>query len=61
MRVGLHQGHSEKAEWDKDIRVAKQLGYSAKVIALLKAESNQLKRQRILIDARRGKYDDSRK
>ena len=60
MSIKLNPGCTEKTEWDKDIRVAKQLGYSAKVIALLKSEPNLNKRQRILTDARRGKYDDSR-
>lgn len=47
-------------EWLEDIRIARQLGYPSEVIKKLKAESNSNARQRILHDARKGKYGPQR-
>lgn len=60
MSVTNRQGHTAKAEWKHDIKIAKQLKYPDKVIEALDKESDPDKRQRILSDARNGKYDDSR-
>lgn len=61
MSVTNRQGHNAKAEWKTDVRIAKQLRYSDEVIMALEKESNPNKRQRILSDARNGKYDEPRK
>lgn len=47
-------------DWREDIKIAKQLMYPAIVIELLERESNADARQRILADARKGKYNKSR-
>ena len=60
MSVTNRQGHTAKAEQKSDIRMAKQLQYPDEVIRALEKESDSIKRQRILADARNGKYDDSR-
>ena len=39
-----------------DAKVAKELGYPTKVVAMLLNEENDERRQQILIDARHGKY-----
>ena len=39
-----------------DAKVAKELGYPTKVVALLLNEEDEARRQRILTDARHGKY-----
>ena len=39
-----------------DALVAQELGYPTKVVAMLLNEENEEQRQRILIDARHGKY-----
>ena len=40
-----------------DAKVAKELGYPTKVVAMLLNEENDERRQRILIDARHGLYN----
>ena len=40
-----------------DAHVAQELGYPMKVVAMLLNEENEERRQRILIDARHGKYN----
>ena len=39
-----------------DAKVARELGYSKKVVNMLLKEEDPVKRQRILADARHGKY-----
>ena len=41
----------------EDIQIAEELCYPRVVIDLLRGEPDQLRRQRILFDARNGKYD----
>ena len=41
----------------EDIQIAEELCYPRIVVDLLRKEPDQLKRQRILCDARNGKYD----
>lgn len=41
-----------------EVKIARQLGYSEKVIKLLKEEPDPNKRVRILHDARNGYYND---
>lgn len=41
---------------DYDAQVAQELGYPTKVVDMLLNEENDERRQRILIDARHGKY-----
>lgn len=55
------KNRSPKKDWEYDIKVAIELHYPEKVLDLLHKESDPVKRQRILTDARNGKYDDSRK
>ena len=40
-----------------DAKVAKELGYPTKVVALLLNEEDEARRQRILTDARHGLYN----
>lgn len=40
-------------EQEKDVKIAKELGYSKNVIMKLMNEENDIKRQNILIDARK--------
>lgn len=52
---------SPKEEWEHDIKVAIELQYPDKVLDLLHEESDPIKRQRILANARNGKYNEPRK
>lgn len=44
--------------WKADIRAAKELCYSEKVVNMLKKEPNPIKRSQILTNARKGVYDE---
>ena len=48
------EGHYKGKEYDA--KVAKELGYPTKVVAMLLNEEDEARRQRILTDARHGKY-----
>lgn len=47
---------SRNSDWQKDISIAMELCYSNEVIDKLEEEPNWKARQRILKDARHGKY-----
>ena len=48
---------NKRLAWKEDIRAAKELCYPQKVIDMLTNEPNPITRNRILYDARNGKYD----
>ena len=49
------EGHYKGKEYDA--KVAKELGYPTKVVAMLLNEAGEARRQRILTDARHGLYN----
>lgn len=49
--------YMKKENRNEEITIASELGYSRKVIELLKSEPNPYARQRILHDARLGYYN----
>ena len=49
------EGHYKGKEYDA--QVAQELMYPEKVVTMLLNEENEERRQRILIDARHGKYN----
>lgn len=48
------RGSGTKTAWKNEVKLARDLGYSKNVVSMLRSESDPMKRQRILQEARLG-------